>query len=117
MSYASTCHCGAIGATIEGEMPAKAIGCNCSMCRRKGSLLHFVPAAEASIDAPADKLGDYRFNKHAIHHLFCATCGIQPFARGTNPKDGAEMVAINARTLDGVEPDSLTVHKVDGRSI
>lgn len=116
MSYASTCHCGAIGATIEGELPARAIGCNCSMCRRKGSLLHFVPAAEASIEAPADKLGDYRFNKQVIHHHFCTDCGCSPFATGTGP-DGSEMVAVNLRCVPECDLDTLEITRVDGASM
>ncbi|RYE37343.1 MAG: GFA family protein, partial [Hyphomicrobiales bacterium] len=51
-----------------------------------------------------------------IHHLFCKACGIQSFARGKNPKDGADMIAVNARCLDGVEPDTLTINKIDGRN-
>ena len=43
---------------------------------------------------------EYQFNKHVIHHLFCSTCGIQSFAHGKGP-DGIEMVAINARCLEG----------------
>ena len=59
---------------------------------------------------------DYLFNKHVIHHLFCTTCGIESFARGKG-QDGAEMVAVNARCLDGVEPDALNPKKFDGRSL
>jgi hypothetical protein len=47
--------------------------------------------------------------------LFCATCGIQSFARGKRPVDGADVVAINARCLDGVDAEQLSVKKVDGR--
>ena len=115
MSYASTCHCGAIGATIEGEMPTKAISCNCSMCRRKGSLLHFVPATEAKIDASAGKLGDYRFNKRAIHHHFCADCGCSPFATGTG-SGGSGMVAVNLRCVAECDLEKLEITQVDGAS-
>ena len=59
-------------------------------------------------------MSEYQFNTHNIHHLFCATCGIQSFARGKRP-DGAEMVAVNVRCLDEVDVDSLKVKKVDGR--
>jgi hypothetical protein len=58
---------------------------------------------------------DDQFNKHVIHHLFCSTCGIQSFAKGRGP-DGSEMVAINARCLDGVDPAALKVKAIDGRS-
>jgi hypothetical protein len=50
-----------------------------------------------------------------IHHLFCATCGIQSFARGAAP-DGTVMVAINVRCLDGVDVKSLSPIEHDGAS-
>jgi hypothetical protein len=53
--------------------------------------------------------------KRQIIALFCATCGIQSFARGKRPVDGADVVAINARCLDGVDAEQLSVKKVDGR--
>ena len=89
--------------------------CNCSMCRRKGSLLHFVPATEAKIDASAGKLGDYRFNKRAIHHHFCADCGCSPFATGTGP-GGSGMVAVNMRCVAECDLEKLEITQVDGAS-
>ena len=113
-TYTGGCQCGAVRyeATLElGEV----IACNCSRCGRLGSLMAFVPKENFNLVAGEDATTEYQFNKQRIHHLFCATCGIQSFARGKRP-DGAEMVALNVRCLDGVEPDTLKVKKVDGRS-
>lgn len=62
-----------------------------------------------------DSLSDYQFYKKNIHHLFCSTCGVTSFARGTAP-NGQEMYAINVRCLDGIDLDKLECAKVDGRS-
>ena len=62
-----------------------------------------------------DALADYQFNKHVIHHLFCTTCGIKPFARGKMP-DGTPTVAVNVRCLDDADLDALTIQKYDGKS-
>jgi len=48
-------------------------------------------------------------------HRFCAACGIESFAMGRGP-DGAEMAAINVRCLDGIDPDSLSVKRIDGKA-
>ena len=80
-----------------------------------GWLLTFVPADAFTLTSGADAVSEYLFNANHIHHLFCKTCGIESFARGKGP-GGAEMIAINVRCLDGVEPDTFPVKKVDGRS-
>jgi hypothetical protein len=85
------------------------------MCGRSGTLLTFVPESAFTLEKGDDALSDYQFNHHIIHHLFCKVCGIKSFSRGKKP-DGAAMVAINARCLDGVEVSKLTIHQVDGRS-
>lgn len=95
---------------------AQIASCNCSICQKRGSLLTFVPASEFKLLAGEDQLTDYQFNKRVIHHLFCKTCGILPFARGEAP-GGGEMVAVNIRCLDDVDLDTLAVAPFDGRSL
>jgi len=58
----------------------------------------------------------YRFNKKVIAHLFCKHCGVQPFGRGQDPATGAETVAINVRTLAGVDLSKLTLTPFDGKN-
>ena len=72
-----------------------------------------MPAENFKLLSGEGAMTEYQFNKHVIHHLFCATCGIQSFARGKRPSDGAEVVAVNVRCLDGVEPESLKVKHVE----
>jgi len=115
-TYTGGCQCGKVRFEVALDLSAPVIACNCSRCGRLGSLLSFAPASDLKLLSGEDALTDYQFNKHAIHHLFCATCGIQSFARGKRPNDGADMIAVNVRCLDGVEPDTLTIRKVDGRS-
>jgi hypothetical protein len=85
------------------------------MCGRSGTLLGFVPASAFTLLQGEDALRDYTFKAHAIHHTFCTTCGIKPFARGKNP-DGSEMVAINVRCIEDVDLDALNIQKFDGKS-
>ncbi len=113
--YEGGCHCGAVRYEVTADLDG-AISCNCSRCSKLGAILTFAPASSFSLTSGEDSLSDYQFNKKAIHHLFCATCGIESFARGTSPKDGAEMVAVNIRCLDGVDPATLSPKQVDGRS-
>ncbi|HSI42260.1 MAG TPA: GFA family protein [Xanthobacteraceae bacterium] len=108
------CHCGAVRFEAHGTVEG-VIACNCSICSTKGLLLSFVPEADFRLLTGADRLNEYRFNTHAIAHMFCAVCGVEPFARATAP-DGAAMVALNARCLDGVDLAALPQRFFDGRA-
>ena len=113
-NYSGGCQCGAVRYDVSAEI-AEVMACNCSRCQKLGWLLTFAPAEQFHLTSGEDAVSEFLFNKHNIHHLFCKTCGIESFARGSGP-NGAEMVAINVRCLDGVDPESFPVKKVDGRS-
>lgn len=114
MRYEGSCHCGAVKFEAEGEI-GTVIECNCSYCSRKGLLLWFVPRAQMTLRAGADKLSLYKFNKHRIDHQFCATCGCQAFSYGTDP-DGNALAAINVRCVENVDLAALQRHAYDGKS-
>jgi hypothetical protein len=113
MSYRGSCHCGQVRFEVQGEFDT-AMECNCSHCSRKGYLLWFVPRPDFTLESPADALGTYTFNKHAIRHHFCPKCGCAPFGFGESK--GVAMAAINVRCLEGVELASVKRKFVDGRS-
>ena len=87
------------------------------MCGRAGTLLSFVPADKFELEKGEANLSDYQFNKNVIHHFFCKTCGIKPFARGKSPKGGGEVVAVNVRTLDDVDANAIPSKTFDGKSL
>jgi hypothetical protein len=115
MKYQGSCHCGKIAFEAEGELSG-AVACNCSMCSRKGSLLWFVPRDKLTVLTTDQDIGTYTFNKHAIKHRFCPSCGIHPYGEGTDPK-GNQMAAINIRCLEGIDIDSIAIQHFDGRSM
>lgn len=114
-TYKGSCHCGAVSFEVEGEIK-EALACNCSICQRKGSLLWFVPRENLHLLSPEDAASTYTFNKHAIKHRFCPTCGIHPYAEAVDPK-GKAMAAINIRCLENVDLASIPVRHFDGRSL
>jgi hypothetical protein len=112
--YQGSCHCGRIAFEVDGDI-ARVMECNCSHCSRKGYLLWFIPRHQLRLVTPESTLATYKFNKHVINHHFCTNCGCAPFATGTDPK-GEPTAAINVRCLEGVEPKTLNITPVDGRS-
>jgi hypothetical protein len=98
------------------DPPSKAFACNCSICSTAGWLLAFAPQSAFKLLAGEDSLRDYQFAKKRSHHLFCSTCGIRSFSRGTGA-NGTEMVAINLRCLKGFDATALPVETFDGASL
>ena len=85
MTHHGSCHCGSIAFEVEGTIE-QVLDCNCTMCRRRGGLLWFVPVASFKLLTPESSLSTYRFNKKHIQHRFCALCGIAPYGDGSDPK-------------------------------
>ena len=114
-TYSGSCHCGNIRFEATGDLQ-QVMACNCSLCRRKGSKMWFVPRAQFTLLSAREQMATYTFNTHRIQHHFCPTCGIAPFGEGTDPK-GNEMAAVNVRCLDGVDFNALPVQHFDGASL
>jgi len=115
MLYKGSCHCGNVAFTVEGTIDG-ALACNCSICRRKGSLMWFVPRTQLQLTTPDSNGATYVFNKHVIKHRFCARCGIHPYGEGTDPKGNA-VAAVNLRCIDDIDLDAIPVQHYDGRSL
>jgi len=113
--YTGSCHCGKTKYEVEGELK-QVLSCNCSICRRKGSLLWFLPYDRFHLTTPDTNLKTYEFNKHVIKHRFCTTCGIHPFAEGVD-KSGNKTAAINVRCLENVELEKLDVKSFNGAAL
>jgi hypothetical protein len=115
MLYKGSCHCGKVAFEAEGQIDG-AMACNCSICERKGSLLWFIPRDKFTLKTPESELSTYVFNKHVIHHKFCRTCGMHPFAYGTDPK-GNQMAAVNIRCVNDIDLEKVPVQHFDGRAM
>ena len=85
------------------------------MCQRKGSLLWFLPRTQFTLRTPESNETTYLFNKHAIEHRFCSTCGIHAYAAGSDAK-GNKTAAINVRCLEDIDLDKVPIKHYDGRS-
>lgn len=114
-SYEGRCQCGAVRYRVETSLE-HLMDCNCSRCKRLGSVMTFVPATSFALLAGEGAQTEYRFNTDRIAHLFCTTCGIESFARGTDAKGNATIM-VNVNCLDGVPPvDRSTITHWDGAS-
>lgn len=115
MTHQGSCHCGRIAFELDADV-TDVMDCNCSMCRRRGSLLAFFPRESLRLTTADGDYGTYRFNKEHIAHHFCQTCGVAPFSEGIDPRSGTQMAAVNVRCLPDVDLSTLKVKQVDGAS-
>ena len=114
-TYEGSCHCGRVRFRVHADL-ATILGCNCSICTKKGLHFTFLDPKSFQLRAGEENLKEYLFNKHAIHHQLCVDCGVDVFARGKKP-DGSDVVALNVSCIDGIELSKLEMTPVDGRSM
>ena len=112
MKYTGGCHCGAVRYEFEGDI-TEVLECNCSHCAKKGMLLYFVDKDKFKLLSGAENLSEYQFNKKAIRHLFCKTCGTQSFAEGVSfPK-----ACINVRCVDDIDLAGIPRKAFNGKDV
>jgi len=108
--YDGSCHCGAVRFRARLDLD-EAIVCDCTICRKKGSIAVRIEDSDFELLTPLDELGLYQFNKRIARHFFCTACGIHPFHR---PRSYPDRWAVNVRCLDSVEIDTIEPRRVFG---
>ena len=99
--------------TIEAEIDHVRV-CDCSICNRRGALIHRVEETSFKLLSSWDDLTIYKFHTHQATDYFCKTCGILPFRR---PRTAPHLWAINVRCIEGVELNRLHVEHVNGSKL
>jgi hypothetical protein len=108
--YQGSCHCGRIRFEVDAEIDHVRV-CDCSICRRRGALIHRVQPEQLRLLTPLEETVLYQWNTHTARDYFCPTCGILPFRR---PRTGPHLWGINVRCLEGVDLDAIPVRRVSG---
>ncbi len=111
-TYEGGCHCGAVRFRVEVAGDARALDCNCSICRKKGFLHLIVEAHCFTLLKGEGSLSTYRFNTGVAKHTFCTTCGIHPFY---TPRSHPGGVDVNVRCLDGDALAEFAITPFDGQ--
>jgi len=109
-TYRGSCHCGAIRYEVDGELDDLDV-CNCSICVRSAYIHWGVDPEHFRLLTPWSAIGTYEFGTRTAKHHFCRTCGISPF-RVSRSEPGK--ITVNARCLEGVDPETLSVTRFDG---
>jgi hypothetical protein len=112
-TYQGSCHCGRVRFEVDAELDHVRV-CDCSICCKRGALLHRVDEAQFRLLTPIADLALYQFHTRTARDYFCPICGILPFRR---PRTAPEQWSINVRCLEGVDLDAIPVKRVHGSQL
>lgn len=108
-----TCHCGSVELELHLQKVLKnPRRCNCSMCRRRGTVVASVELDKLKVIKGDEVLKLYQFNTMTAKHFFCSICGIYTHhQRRSNPTE----YGFNVGCLEGVAPYKLeSISILDG---
>jgi hypothetical protein len=92
-----SCRCGVVAPAVDVASDlGRTVTCDGSRCRRM-----------------EEALAELLFDRHAIRHRFCRTCGAESFAQGATP-DWAKTAAINVNCLQGGNRGAQPSRQVHG---
>lgn len=107
----ASCHCGAVRLQIESA-PAELTACNCSICRRYGTLWAYYSPKQVSFVPQPAATDFYIWGKRYLEFHRCRTCGcITHWASVDKTRD---RMGINARLMDPDVVAQARVRRLDG---
>jgi hypothetical protein len=107
-----SCLCGAVQWRFDG-VPDGATVCNCTACRRYGTLWAYGFEGEAiTVSGPTQAYvrGD------SLSFNFCTTCGCVAFWRALAEQDGRRRIAVNLRLAEPDPVAQIPIDRFDGLS-
>ena len=123
-TYRGSCHCGRTRFEVDLDLD-HVRSCDCSICRKRGALIHRVDADRLRLLTPIEELTLYQWHTRTAEDYFCPVCGILPFRRPRH-RTSQEMAtgapefsgwSINVRCLEGVDLDTIPVKRVYGSKL
>lgn len=109
-TYKGSCHCGKVRFEVDADLDHVRV-CDCSICRRRGALIHRVDENCFRLLTPIKELSLYQWHTRTAKDYFCSNCGILSFRR---PRTAPDRWGINVRCLEGVDLSSIPIKYVYG---
>ncbi|MDO9460844.1 MAG: GFA family protein [Alphaproteobacteria bacterium] len=112
-TYKGSCHCGEIQFEVDADLDHVRV-CDCSICRRRGALIHRVEENCLRLITPIAALSVYQWHTKTARDYFCPACGILPFRR---PRTAPGKWGVNVRCLEGVDLSAIPIRHVHGSKL
>lgn len=109
----ATCHCGAVRIEID-EAPREVTDCNCSICRRMGTLWAYYRLAQVRISPPDGATDIYMWDDKSIQFHRCKICGNVTHWWPVDP--ARDRMGVNARLMAPSVLAAANVRHFDGAS-
>ncbi|HET9989495.1 MAG TPA: hypothetical protein VFQ65_13280 [Kofleriaceae bacterium] len=112
LAIEGTCLCGAVqlGAA---RLPRQVTQCNCTVCRKYGTLWAYYKRSAVSVVAPRGALADFKRRPRGLRFVRCSTCGC--VIQWDSPHEGADQrIGLNARLLDHAKMANVPIKVLDG---
>jgi len=95
------CHCKEIQIELKLDNGLEEMTrCNCSLCKKRGSIMAKIKLETLKIIKGTKKLKLYKFGTNKAEHFFCSICGIYTHHKSyTNPKN----YEFNVACLDNID--------------
>ncbi len=108
----ASCHCGAVKLEI-ATAPEQLTSCNCSICRRLGTLLAYYHPSHVRVVAAPDATVPYVWGDRMLAFHHCKVCGCTTHWMGLDPAQ-QERMGVNARLMDPSILEGVRVRRFDG---
>lgn len=110
----ASCHCGAVRLEIPRK-PRSLTACNCSICRRYGTLWGYFQASSVRIRAARGATDSYLWGDRRLRFVRCRNCGCITHWQAVRDPQSRRM-GVNCRNLDLALLESIRVRRLDGAS-
>lgn len=108
----ATCHCGQVGVEVP-RRPRTLTNCNCSICRRYGTLWAYYRFAEVNVIAKPGATTSYAWGDRTLRFVRCANCGcIVNWEQISEPRKGR--AGVNARLFEPEVLGKPRIRRLDG---
>ena len=105
------CHCGAVAIAVASK-PRVLVSCNCSICRRYGTLWAYYDRGRVKIRRPRGGTEGYTWGHKHLRFVRCTTCGCVITWEAVDRS--RRRVGVNFRNFDVEDIASVRVRHLDG---
>lgn len=111
-SLEGSCHCGAVRLTLP-FLPETATRCNCSMCRRLGTVWAYFEFGTVAIEGHPEHTADYVQGDKTLRTIRCNTCGCVTYWEPLPARAGAKH-GVNLNNFEPKLLDAVRIRRFDG---